>query len=157
MIFFSYIFIIDYNLFIKDPSPDGLAISNLWKEFFNYLINNNNIDLHNIFVHNLGGFDGYFIYKQLSLFYPEFVKTLIDDNNKFILIEWLISSNSVGQNKNIRIKFLDSFRIFPVSLNELCNIFEIKGKLNEYKQEYNNFNILNSNLRTEFLNYADQD
>jgi len=81
------------------------------------------------------------------LLYPENVKTLIDEQNKFILIEW-----KIGKNK---IKFLDSYRIFPVSLNEFTNIFGVQGKLNKYKPEYNNINILDNN--TEFIEYAIQD
>jgi len=39
------------------------------------------------FVHNLGGFDGYFVFKALSLFAnPENVSAILDDKNKFIQI-----------------------------------------------------------------------
>nr|WVH37974.1 DNA polymerase [Fomes fomentarius] len=56
------------------------------------------------------------------------------------------------------ITFKDSLRIFPVKLNELCNIFNIKGKTNDYKIEYNSLDLFNnSQLLREFKSYAIQD
>lgn len=82
-------FIIDKSVLKTDVD---LAVQNLMSEFFNYIIQDAALfKIKNIFAHNLGGFDGYFIYKYLSLFSggsanPEGVKTIIDHHNKFILI-----------------------------------------------------------------------
>lgn len=144
----SKIFLIDNILFKLNPTQ---AIDNLWRELFNYLLNNiKNVDYRTIFVHNLGSFDGFFIYKYLSLVYPENVKTLIDEQNKFILIEW-----KIGKNK---IKFLDSYRIFPVSVDELCDIFNVEGKLSKYNPEFNNLSLFDKpDLLNTFKQYAMQD
>ena len=96
-------------------------------DFFNYL-ENSGISI--VFAHNLGGFDGYFIYKGLlDLNYPN-VETVVDQHNNFILIKY---GNIV---------FKDSYRIFPVSLNELCYNFGIQGKLSQYLDIFNQVNIL---------------
>lgn len=63
----------------------------------------------NIFVHNLGAFDGIFIFKYLTKFYPsEHINTIIDKQNKFIVIT--LTDNYTS----LKIKFLDSYRLFPV-------------------------------------------
>ena len=87
----------------------------------------------NIFVHNLGGFDGYFIYKHLCEYAnPHFVSTIIDDHNRFIQIVWTgtygYHLNHLKALGNFKITFKDSFRIFPISLSELCQQFDVKGK-----------------------------
>jgi hypothetical protein len=57
----------------------------LWNQYFNYLksVLDNNITIENklvIFAHNLGNFDGYFLYKGLmSCFNPENISSIIDD------------------------------------------------------------------------------
>jgi hypothetical protein len=61
------IFLIDNHLLMKDHE---LALKELWSKYFNYLetvINNENTikDKLTIFAHNLGEFDGYFLYKGL--------------------------------------------------------------------------------------------
>jgi hypothetical protein len=145
----SRTFILDLNLFNDNPTK---GINKLWAEFVNYLLNNiTRIEYQTIFIHNLGGFDGYFIFKYLTAFQPENIKTLIDEQNRFILIVWKINK--------IKIKFLDSYRIFPVSLNELADKFDVQGKLNLYKSNYNNINILDPQdcNNTEFIEYAKQD
>lgn len=63
-----------------------------------------------------------FIYKALSnRFKPEKVSCLIDSQNKFIQITLEIK-------KKIKIVFKDYYRIFPVSLQDLCNILSLRGK-----------------------------
>jgi len=59
---------------------------------------------------------------------PDKVSAIIDDKNKFIQISW-----NIGVNENI-INFKDSYRILPVSLAELCNIFGVVGKISKYNQ-----------------------
>ena len=100
----SKLFFIDFNILLIDKD---LALTNLWYEYITY-INNNSIKY--IFVHNLGNFDGYFIYKGLSeQMEPKFINTIIDNQNRFITINMKTQLN--------KIKWLDSYRIFPVSLN----------------------------------------
>jgi|BogFormECP03_OM3_1039632.scaffolds.fasta_scaffold00822_2 hypothetical protein len=78
----SKIFLIDPVKLIDDLN---LAISELWNGFFDFILDNCNKEV--IFVHNLGGFDGFFLYKALSnRFKPEEVSCLIDTHNKFISI-----------------------------------------------------------------------
>ena len=96
------------------PTNPDAAVKDLWARFFKYL-NNFSYYIKTIFAHNLGGFDGYFLYKGLLNYDPTKVETIIDQHNKFIIIKY---NNIV---------FKDSYRIFPVSLNELCRIFDIKG------------------------------
>jgi DNA polymerase type B, organellar and viral len=107
-----------------------------------------------IFTHNLGSFDGYFIYKALSNYFtnnPEKVSTIIDNQNKFITIKI-----NLDNNKNI--KWLDSNRIFPLSLDDLCKMFKVDGKVSKYKLEYNSIDMFNNPiLLEEFKTYAIQD
>nr|YP_010991019.1 DNA-directed DNA polymerase [Pappia fissilis]WOX61292.1 DNA-directed DNA polymerase [Pappia fissilis] len=120
----------------------------MFKELFNFIFVEYLDRKISIFVHNLGAFDGYFIFKYASILYPvNKVKSIIDNDNKFI---------SILVNK---IKFTDSYRIFGVSLNDLCNVFnQGQGKTNAYNPEYNSIFILNNPLQlTEFKNYADND
>ena len=61
------------------------ALNELWNRIFDFFLSNCNKDV--IWVHNLGHFDGFFIYKALSnRFKPEEVTCLIDNQNKFIQI-----------------------------------------------------------------------
>ena len=122
-------------------------ILKLWTKFFKFLESDEfSYDIKTVFVHNLGGFDGYFLYKGLLLYQasnqhevekevgktgkPMLAKTIIDPHNRFIFI-------STGL-----ITFKDSFRIFPVSLNDLCKVFEVPGKLSEYNKSFNNLDEL---------------
>ena len=143
----SKIFLINLNILEIKPE---IAINNLWKEFFYYL-EHGNINFKTIFIHNLGGFDGIFLFKALSEYYkPSQLKTIIDDNNKFILITLKL--------KNSLISFKDSYRIFPISLDKLCELFKVKGKIFKYKQEFNNINILKNNKNfNSFIKYSKQD
>ena len=56
-----------------------------------------------IFIHNLGGFDGTFIYKYLASTVADMdnVETVIDGSNKFITISYT------------NVEFKDSYRVFP--------------------------------------------
>lgn len=100
-----------------------------------------------IFVHNLGGFDGIFIYKYLvEKIDSSLIKCIIDDKNNFILITVKIN--------DLEIIFKDSYRIFPCSLNDLCKVFNVSGKLSDYNIKFNNLNLLkdkNSQLFTDFI------
>lgn len=139
------LFLIDHNLLLKNAE---LAVNKLWDEYIKYILSRH---FKYVFAHNLGGFDGGFIYKSLSeRFKPEFVRTIIDHHNKFINITLNIDSG-----KTI---YLDSYRIFSVSLNELCKVFNVPSKTNTYKIEYNSFEVFNNPvLFKEFKTYAKQD
>ena len=76
-----------------------MAIKEFLNKFFDFIGLNCNKQV--IFVHNLGNFDGFFIYKGLSnRFKPEEVSCLIDSQNRFIQITLEI--------KNLKIVFKDS-------------------------------------------------
>ena len=138
-------FLINKNLL--DQNVD-LALQDLWNRFFTFLDKEYQNEFGTIFVHNLGGFDGYFIYKGLSHFTDTGISTIIDKQNKFIVINYNIS-------KGKKVVFKDSLRIFPASLNELCNIFGVSGKVHEYKKEYNHISILdNQELLKELISYC---
>ena len=74
-----------------------------------------------IYVCNLGNFDGYFIFKYASIIYDiHQVQSIIDAQNKFIMISFTSYATQEAANK---LKFIDSARIFSVSLNSLCDVF----------------------------------
>lgn len=140
------IFIIDSNKLLVELN---IALKDLWDKFFDFILANCNKNV--IFVHNLGGFDGFFIYKALSnRFKPEEVSCLIDNHNKFIQITLEI--------EKLKIVFKDSYRIFPVSLNDLCDILSLPGKTNSYNPEYHKISLFNNEqLLQEFKKYSIQD
>jgi DNA polymerase type B, organellar and viral len=61
--------------------------------------------------------------------------------------------------KDVKIVLRDSQRIFPVSLQELCEVFKVKGKFSKYNPEFNKLSILKPGnpLNKLFLTYAIQD
>ena len=147
------IFLIDPNLLLTDYE---LASKELWNQYFNYLKNvlENNLTIEDklvIFAHNLGNFDGYFLYKALMNNYnPENVSSIIDDSNTFISI----SCNVFGE----LIEWKDSLRIFPMSLDKLSKMFGVLGKLTSYNPNFNNLELFNNpSLLEEFINYSLQD
>jgi DNA polymerase type B, organellar and viral len=106
-----------------------------------------------VFSHNLGSFDGYFIFKGL-LELPDIdvskVNFIIDDLHRFISIDILW--------KNTKLIFKDSLRIFPVSLQELCSLFGVEGKLYPYNPEFNKITLFeNEILLNQFIEYSKQD
>lgn len=145
--------------FMIDPTllklNKDLALRFMWEEYFEYLISFNNTkkgkNVNTIFFHNLGSFDGYFIYKALlNHFNPDAIDTIIDDANKFITIT-LKTEEGV-------FTFKDSLRIFPMSLSGLCKTFGVEGKLGKYIKPFNNLDLFNdSTLLKLFLDYAMQD
>ena len=147
------IFLIDPKLLLSDYE---LATKQLWNKYFNYLKNilENNLtskDKLTIFAHNLGNFDGYFLYKGLMNNYnPENVSSIIDDSNTL----FSISTNVFGD----LIEWKDSLRIFPMSLDKLCSMFGVEGKLTSYNPNFNNLELFNNlSLLQEFINYSLQD
>lgn len=139
---------LEQNLFLLEVNPDALNLEkelgyserNLWERVFSYLFYLSQFQKSKeitIFAHNLGGFDGIFLYKAaLNQFRSEEVSTLIDPNNKFVSI-----TVNPGTAKN-KLVFKDSYRILPVSLSELALIFGVPGKYGPYKPEYNTLDFL---------------
>jgi hypothetical protein len=141
--------LIDYNLLKKDSNK---AIKLLFNNFMNNLYRTR-LDNCVIFAHNLGNFDGYFIYKGL-LELPNIdindVKCIFDKLHKFITID-----KNIGKFKYV---FKDSLRVFPVSLNELTKVFEVESKLSKYNQKFNNINMFEDpKLLNQFIKYSQQD
>lgn len=147
------LFLIKPSLF---KSNHEKAIDLLWKEYFDFISENSYL-FNNIFVHNLGSFDGLFLYKALSNYSnkPEMVSTIIDDSNKFIQI----SLNLSLKNKKLsNINWKDSYRLFSVSLNDLCSVFKVDGKTSKYDPRFNNLDLFdNPELLKEFKAYSLQD
>lgn len=120
-----------------------LAVKDLWTRFAGRLVQlAQQFNVRTIFAHNLGSFDGYFIYKGLlSLAYAgEHVSCAacaMDDKNKFIYITY----GSLGY-PSVALTFIDSARIFPVSLEELCKLFNVAGKSGSYQSEHNQISVL---------------
>jgi hypothetical protein len=88
------------------------AIADLWLRFFTFFNKDNfNFVERNlvIFMHNLGSFDGFFLYKGLmnnNLCNYKDVKSMIDKDNEFIQIEAIING--------VKITWKDSYRVFNV-------------------------------------------
>jgi hypothetical protein len=92
----SKLFIIDSVLLNNDLD---LAVKGLWDQYFKFL-ESLEIDQSKltIFAHNLGDFDGYFLYKGLINHYdPENISSIIDESNSFISIK-LLSGIKTGLN-----------------------------------------------------------
>ena len=132
-----------------DLSEKG--IERIWQQYFTYLFsratNNSNI----IFVHNLGRFDGVFLQEYISkVFDLTSIESSMDESKRFISIK------VVHQDRTYM--FIDSLRIFPVSLNQLCEVFNVPGKLVPYKLEWNDISILSNKPEISNLTrYAKQD
>jgi len=146
------IFLIDNHLLMKDHE---LALKQLWNKYFSYLeivINNENTikDKLVIFAHNLGDFDGYFLYRGLlNHFNPDHINSIIDEANTFI---------SIQHKLHPIIEWKDSLRIFPMSLNKLCKMFGEIGKNMEYNPKFRDLNMFNNpRLLNSFKKYALQD
>jgi hypothetical protein len=147
----TQLFLIDPNLLQVNPE---LAVKLLWSKYFNYLeevIKNDEtqIDKLTIFAHNLGNFDGYFLYKGLNQHYkPTQITAMLDETNTFISIT----------NLTQLIEWKDSLRIFPCSLDKLCKNFGVEGKSTSYNNKFNNIELFqDSTLLQEFINYSKQD
>jgi len=144
----SKIFIVNPSKFSKSPEK---ATEVLWNDLFKFITDNSGL-FKNIFVHNLGSFDGLFLHKALSNKYPEpeMVNTLIDDNNKFIQITLNIN--------NFSINWKDSYRLFSVSLDDLCKVFNVPGKTAKYDTRFNDIKFFrNARLSNLFIKYSLQD
>jgi hypothetical protein len=143
----SKLFLINRDLLLIDHDK---AINNLWKEYLNFILDNSEY-FKNIFVHNLGSFDGYLLYPGLSeILLPNEISCIFDNQNKFIQIK--INKN------NTTITWKDSYRVFPVSLDNLSKVFNVIGKSSKYDINFNNLNLFdNTDLLNSFKTYSLQD
>jgi hypothetical protein len=151
----NQIFLIDPNLLLINYE---LASHELWNKYFKYLksVIDNNITIEGklvIFAHNLGNFDGYFLFRGLmSCYNPDHVNSIVDESNTFISI----TATTLGGGDLIEWK--DSLRIFPSSLNEVCKMFGVDGKFTAYNPKFKTLDFFNnSELVQEFINYSLQD
>jgi hypothetical protein len=148
----NQLFLIDHILLQSNPE---LALQQLWNRYFNYLkkVVDNEIVLEGkltIFAHNLGNFDGYFLYKGLMLCYnPDHVTCIMDESNSFISIQHL----------NVPfIEWKDSLRIFPTNLDKLCKMFGVDSKTSTYNPQFNSISLFNNQeLLQLFIQYSLQD
>lgn len=98
----------------------------------------------------MGNFDGYFLYKGLiNYFNPSDVEAIIDESKSFITISLKTSTY------DCKIIWKDSIRLFPISLDKLCQMFNVKGKFTKYDPRFNDISLFNnSKLWSLFKNYA---
>jgi hypothetical protein len=144
------LFIIDYKL-VSNKGYE-YAAKEMWNQFFTYLKTNIPSKTFTIFTHNLGSFDGLFIYKNLIKYSINFSDSdcMIDKDKKFIQI--------VANVQGSKYTFKDSMRIFNVSLQEFCVAFNVKGKLSNYKSEWNSFSLFDNKKELNiFMEYSLQD
>nr|YP_010130200.1 DNA polymerase [Clavaria fumosa]QPZ51102.1 DNA polymerase [Clavaria fumosa] len=125
------------------------ASLDLWTRFFKKFFKIIKYDVV-VFTHNLGDFDGYFLYKALLNLYNNKPECIIDKENKFIQISLQKDSQTI--------LFKDSLRVFDVSLQDLCKNFNVEGKLHSYDPDYNKPSLFKNNdkLKT-FINYGLKD
>ena len=146
----SKLFIVDYTLLKTDCKQ---SVINMFTEYFNYISGEGFPKV--VFVHNLGNFDGYFLYKYLLEFDYQNTNCIIDKANEFIEISY---SYNKTEKKRVKINFRDSFRVFPISLDKLCKNFGVTGKTSDYDLNFNNISLFdNPDLFNKFKVYAIQD
>jgi hypothetical protein len=143
------------KIFVKEKNIDAInnLVLEMWKSYLT-LITSKNIDT--IFVHNLGKFDGYFLYNGLlkTIDNIKNVNTIIDNKNNFISIYYTFKKDA----KISTISWKDSFRLFPISLDQLCKTFQVIGKTSEYNLDFNDISLFdNLDLFNQFLDYSKQD
>jgi hypothetical protein len=143
------------KLFVKDKDIDGVnnLVIEMWREYLN-LITSKNVET--IFMHNLGKFDGFFLYNGLLKVISNIknLNTIIDNKNNFISIYYTFKKDD----KLTIISWKDSMRLFPIGLSELCETMEVKGKISEYNPLFNDISLFdNQELTKQFLEYSKQD
>ena len=92
----------------------------LFKSFFDNLLSTIDSGITLIYAHNLSGFDGVFLLKQL-LTYGKVEPLLF--NGKLMSIKVTISGTDKTENKVLIFK--DSFLLLPLSLRKLCIAFKV--------------------------------
>ena len=135
------------------------AVTFMWKEVFDYLsfeYSHAPTKSNVIFAHNLGGFDGDFILKALLLIFgKDNVESMLDKEHKFIMITAKVNK--------VRLVFKDSKRLFNVSLEDLCQNFQVPGKISKYNKDWQDIRLITSNYSLyvrrwqQLIKYAQQD
>ena len=83
--------IINDFFIIKGEDNIELEVDNMFNEFFGFLSTRKDLSYKTIFVHNLGSFDGVFIFTQLAkLLKPLTPGIMLDNSNKYIKIYFYI-------------------------------------------------------------------
>jgi hypothetical protein len=140
-------------------SDQETSVKDMFNDYFNFTFAQ---EIRIIFYHNLGSFDGRFLLKYLSKYRSngyELISPKIDESHKFICLKYSYEPDDLEDYENYRdYTFLDSLRIFPVSLEKLCKIYGVSGKLSAYNVEFNNVNVLNNeDLLRKLKVYSMQD
>lgn len=77
-----------------------------------------------------------------------YIKLFLISSGKYFYYNWSWHNKFIKIILKLKDKtfiWIDSYRIFPVSLDDLCQQFGACGKLSKYKEEYNNLdNLLNN-------------
>lgn len=148
----------------------------MWEQFCYYLAGLPDKNL-TIFTHNLGSFDGMFLFSGLSnIFYNtnidinkfNKIDSMVDSDSKFIQIKCSIAMNYLSfdinkchKGKKLELKhfiFKDSNRIFNLSLSKLCAMYNVTGKFSNYNKEHNKIGFYhNLNTYRNFIRYSKQD
>jgi hypothetical protein len=153
---FSKLFIIDYNLLMEDSE---LAVKILFKQYLDFMTLQKKS--YTIFAHNLGNYDGYFLYKYLlaTIENIDDLSTLIDADNKFITLNYThFFIDGEGDESFAVFTWKDSLRIFPGTLEDICKQFGVEGKISKYNPDYNTIDLFNKPiLLEEFKQYSLQD
>jgi hypothetical protein len=153
---FKKLFIVDPILLQKDSKK---AVRLLFKEYLDFMISLKKD--YTIFAHNLGGYDGYFLYKEFITIVEnlEDLDCLMDGDNKFITItNTTLYTNDEDEECFSTLTWKDSLRIFPGSLDSICKQFNVDGKISKYNPEYNTIELFsNSKMFEEFKEYSLQD
>jgi hypothetical protein len=116
-----------------------------------------------IYAHNLGGYDGYLLYKNFLLMDSSKIdnfKSLIDADHKFISIDYRYSYKTPRMKKSstITLTWKDSLRIFPGSLDSVCKQFNVVGKISKYDLRFNSISMFdNVEILEKFKEYSLQD
>ena len=123
----------------------------MWVEFFDYLEEKSNSKTVTIFSHNLGGFDGIFLSKFVNSYFDiEQVETVVDAYRKHLSFRITVNGKTF--------LFLDSLRIFPVSLQSLCSVFGVEGKVAPYNPKWNSATVFdNKEEFKKLIKYVGQD
>lgn len=123
----------------------------MWLEFFDYLEQKSVSNINTIFTHNLGGFDGIFLDKFVSAYFePEEYEKIVDVYKRYVSIKVKLNGKTFI--------FLDSLRILPVSLQSLCSVFDVKGKITPYNPNWNKESVFeNKEEMKKLISYVGQD
>lgn len=93
---------------------------------------------YKIYVHNLAGFDGFFIIKELANIG---ILTPIIHNGKIISLK--LTFMNQNESKSYSLLFLDSLQLLLTSLKKLCKAFKLTEDKGLFPHNFVNYNNLN--------------